>query len=192
METDGIIVTLDQEKAYNKIRHDYIIETLQKFSIPDIYEIPGLTQWITINLYVDNTTIFLKKGDSYKDLQDILQKWCLASGAKFNLEKTEILLIGMKKHREEIITTRKLNAEDQSWNNNIRLAKDGMPIRSLGAWIGNKVNNTTPWEPVLDKIKQRLLTWKKSHPTLNGKQLIVQMVVGGMTQFLTKAQGMPK
>jgi hypothetical protein len=33
--------------------------------------------------------------------------------------------------------------------------------------------------------------WSKSHPTLEGKRLIVQMVVAGMTQFLTKAQGMP-
>ena len=29
------------------------------------------------------------------------------------------------------------------------------------------------------------------HPTLYGKRLIVQAVVGGHTQFLTKAQGMP-
>jgi hypothetical protein len=32
--------------------------------------------------------------------------------------------------------------------------------------------------------------WAKSHPTLYGKRLIIQAVVGGHTQFLTKAQGM--
>jgi hypothetical protein len=31
----------------------------------------------------------------------------------------------------------------------------------------------------------------KSHPTLYEKRLIIQAVVGGHTQFLTKAQGMP-
>jgi hypothetical protein len=31
--------------------------------------------------------------------------------------------------------------------------------------------------------------WKKSHPTIFGKRLIVQMTIEGMTQFLTKAQG---
>ncbi len=29
------------------------------------------------------------------------------------------------------------------------------------------------------------------HPTIYGKRLIVQAVIGGHTQFLTKAQGMP-
>ena len=48
-----------------------------------------------------------------------------------------------------------------------------------------------PWEAVLDKIVRKLEIWGLSHPTLYGKWLIVQAVVGGHTQFLTKAQGMP-
>ncbi|KAG2064709.1 hypothetical protein BDR04DRAFT_953741, partial [Suillus decipiens] len=44
----------------------------------------------------------------------------------------------------------------------------------------------------IDKINSTLNRWKKCHPTLAGKQLIIQMFVGRMTQFLTKAQGMPK
>lgn len=33
--------------------------------------------------------------------------------------------------------------------------------------------------------------WEKSHPTMEGWHLIVQMIVGGMTQYLTQVQGMP-
>ena len=35
MEEDGVIITLDQEKAYNKITHDYLWETLRAFNIPE-------------------------------------------------------------------------------------------------------------------------------------------------------------
>jgi hypothetical protein len=45
---------------------------------------------------------------------------------------------------------------------------------------------------VLNKIEKTLTRWNLCHPSLDGKQLITQMVVGRMTQFLTKAQGMPK
>ena len=45
----------------------------------------------------------------------------------------------------------------------------------------------TPWSHILDKIKTTLDLWATSNPTLNTKQLIIQMVVGGSTQFLTKA-----
>jgi hypothetical protein len=62
----------------------------------------------------------------------------------------------------------------------------------LGAWIGNNIEQATSWEPVLEKIKQNLKKWNMCNPSLDGKRLIVQMIVGGMTQFLTKAQGMPK
>jgi hypothetical protein len=61
----------------------------------------------------------------------------------------------------------------------------------LGAWIGNKTNDQMPWEPVLDTIKSKLNWWEKVHLTLNRKHIIIQAIVGGHTQFLAKAQGMP-
>ncbi|KAJ7249742.1 hypothetical protein B0H12DRAFT_992899, partial [Mycena haematopus] len=33
--------------------------------------------------------------------------------------------------------------------------------------------------------------WEKGHPTMEGRRLIIMMVVGGMTQYLAKVQGMP-
>jgi hypothetical protein len=55
--------------------------------------------------------------------------------------------------------------------------------------MGNQINNADPWTNTLEKITRSLKQWNKGHPTLKGRQLIIQMIVGGMTQFLTKAQG---
>jgi hypothetical protein len=44
---------------------------------------------------------------------------------------------------------------------------------------------------MLNKINNALKIWNKGHPNLDGTKLIIQMVVRWMTQFLTKAQGMP-
>jgi hypothetical protein len=65
-------------------------------------------------------------------------------------------------------------------------------VRSLGAWIGNNLDKATPWEPIIDKIENTLNLWNKGNPTLDGKSLIIKMFIGGMTEFLTKVQGMPK
>jgi len=62
----------------------------------------------------------------------------------------------------------------------------------LGAWIGNNIDQATIWSPVLDRIRDNLDGWNRSHPTLFGCRLIIQMVVGGMTQYLAKVQTMPK
>jgi hypothetical protein len=254
-EENSAIVALDQEKAYNKIKHDYLWEVMEKFGLPPTftntvrtlytnastmvaingilsspfkvtcgvrqgdplscalfnlaiepmacrlrsdpnlqgYSIPGAEEKLIISLFADDTSIYLNHNDKMDDVQSILDNWCLASGAKFNIEKTEIIPIGTPEHRDQVITSRKLNPHDRTTlDTRIRIAQDGEATRSLGAWIGNNVNDTTPWEPIIDKIHKNLTLWNKSHPTLRGRKTIIQMIVGGYTQFLTMAQGMPK
>jgi ribonuclease HI len=252
---DGAIIALDQEKAYDKIRHDYLWKTLENFNIPQTFiktvkalylhahtrvaingvlsepfhvtrgvrqgdplscalfdlaieplacsirndphltglVIPGLPQNILVTMFADDTTLFLNKDDKFDDAQRVLNLWCKVSGAKFNIGKTEIIPIGSADHRTTVTTTRKINPLDHSpFNEHIHIANEGEAIRSLGAWIGNNVNDLTPWETVLDKIHKALNRWRKMHPTLHGRKTIIQAVVGGHTQFLTKAQGMPR
>ena len=167
MEENRAIIALDQEKAYNKIDHKYMLDSLRAFRLPNIfvntidalyqnaqtkiiingvtsdayiitqgvrqgdplscllfdlaieplaayirdtpnlkeYKIPNIGRTIKIKLYVDDTTIYLSSLDKYYDLEYILTKWCLASRVKFNLEKTEIISIGMKAHQKRLIQT---------------------------------------------------------------------------------------
>ena len=253
-ENDGAIVALDQEKAYDKIRHDYLWKTLEAFNLPETFtgtikalyqnaktqvaingmlsepfkitrgirqgdplscpifdlgieplacmirtnpdlkgiRIPGLKEPIKINLFADDTNLYLSKDDRFDHAQETLQEWCQTSGAKFNIEKTEIIPIGSEHHRQQVTRSRKINQEDQEpMNERVRIAEDGDAVRSLGAWIGNNTNDITPWEAILDKTHKNLERWKKTHPTMKGRKAIVQIIVGGYTQFLTKAQGMP-
>jgi ribonuclease HI/exonuclease III len=253
-DEDGAIVALDQEKAYDKIRHDYLWATLERFRVPAAFTntvkalygnahtrvaingalsrpykvtrgvrqgdplscalfdlaieplacklredqalegitIPGVEDKIIVSMFADDTNLFLGKNDRMDYVQTILNEWCRASGAKYNIEKTEIIPIGSKEHRTRVNTTRKINQLDRTpLDDRIKIAQDGDAVRSLGAWIGNETNLKTPWEPILDNIHKTLKRWGKSNPTLTGRKLITQAVIGGHTQFLAKAQGMP-
>lgn len=75
---------------------------------------------------------------------------------------------------------------------NIQIVADGQTCRLLGAWIGNKASYITPWPAVLEKIENDLERWKITVPTLEGKRHIINMVIGGRTQYLTRVQGMTK
>ena len=156
------------------------------------YNIPGIEKKIIVSMYADDTTVYLSKTDSYAELMLILTKWCTASGAKFNMEKTEIIPTGTKPHRLRVISTHCINPTDPPLPQVIRIAEDGNAVRILGAWIGNEAKDVTPWEPVLDKVRLALKRWGKGHPTLDAKRHIVQMFAGGMTQFLAKAHSMPR
>ncbi len=252
--TNGAIVALDQEKAYDRIYHNYLWQTLESFHIPQPFistikslyqhatttvaingilslpfrvqcgiqqgdplscplfdlaieplacnirsdpliigiDIPNTPHNPKIKLFADNTMLFLTEHDSLDKIHEILDHWCHVLGAKFNTEKTEIVPIRTEEYRSSLHNMRKLNPQDlEPLNDDIHIAPDNTAIHLLGAWISNHTNATAPWEPVLDKIKKDLEQWGKSKPTLYGRKIIIQAVIGGHTQFLTKAQGMP-
>ena len=214
-----MIIALDQEKAYDQIRHDYLWKTLEAFNLPkpfirmveSLYQhaftrvaingllsspfqvthgvrqgdslscpifdlaieppacrlrndpelhgfrIPGIAEKLISKFFADDTSLYLRKHDRFDRVKLLLKEWCEVSGAKFNMEKTEIIPIGSESHRKEVADHRKINPCDvEPLDNRIRIAKDGEAIRLLGAWIGNKTNDLTPWETTIDKIKKAL------------------------------------
>ncbi|KAA1476632.1 hypothetical protein DENSPDRAFT_747484, partial [Dentipellis sp. KUC8613] len=156
------------------------------------FQIPGLHKRVLISLFADDTALYLSEHDRYDVIKQILDEWCRATGAKFNINKTEIIPIGKPAARTRTINARKINPLDrEALPPGIHIAVDGVPIRYLGAWIGNNVDDAEPWERTLDKMRNALHGWQMGHPTLQGKRTIVQAIIGGTTQFLTKVQGMP-
>ena len=166
-------------------------EMIRSSSIRGI-EIPGTDEHVKCKLFADDTTTYLSQYDSLLQLQnECLTPWCEVSGAAFNLPKTIVIPIGPRSYRAEVVETRKLSETGPTIPDHICIAKDEHPVRILGGWIGNEITQVTPWTPVIEKISANLRRWESGHPTIEGRRLIVQMVVAGMTQYLTKVQGMP-
>ncbi|KAL1948189.1 hypothetical protein VTO73DRAFT_12264 [Trametes versicolor] len=229
-EINGAIVALDQEKAYDRIDHEYLWCALKHTNFPQTFIdtvrslylsaescviingarmaieplacalrqstlrgilIPGDVDRLIANLFADDTTVFLGEGDDYSAALAPTEVWCRASRARFNLQKTEVIPVGTKEYRERVVATRKLYPGAIPIPDNVHIVGDGEAIRSLGAWIGNCVDDATPWTPLLNTMRRNLEHWEKGKPTLHGRKLAVDLEVGGRTQFLAKAQGMP-
>ncbi len=146
------------------------------------FQIPGADRRLIVNLFADDTTAFLDAGDSLDDLQIILDKWCLAAGAKFNISKTHILPIGSEEYRKEVIRTGKTSPDLPPLPGNLHVAGESEAIRILGAWFGNKIVAEQIWAATLEKIDTNLERWAKNSPTMEGRRYIIQMIGGGMTQ----------
>ncbi|EJD46021.1 hypothetical protein AURDEDRAFT_36857, partial [Auricularia subglabra TFB-10046 SS5] len=154
------------------------------------YDIPGLEEKLIATLYADDTTVYLTKEDLYQQLDGILDDWCLASGARFNVQKTEVIPIGSAEHRADLVATR-VAGPGSEVPAGVRIARDGEVTRILGSWPGNGVKNVAAWSIIEDKVYERLDRWDKTHPTLAGRGIITQVVIGGLTQYLMASQGMP-
>ncbi|KIM41162.1 hypothetical protein M413DRAFT_44067, partial [Hebeloma cylindrosporum] len=153
-------------------------------------QIEGEHERLITTLFADDTTVYLSEYDSFDALQTLLRKWCRVSGAKFNVKKTVVIPVGSPAYREGVLQTRKLHTNHNPIPPEIEITRDGTPTRILGAYVGNGIPQLAVWTPILEKIDAKLQQWGKSHPTQDGKRLIINMVVGGLTQYLTSVQGM--
>ncbi|SJL06249.1 uncharacterized protein ARMOST_09585 [Armillaria ostoyae] len=252
-ERNGVIVALDQEKAYDRISHDYLWCVMDKLKIPEQFtntvrslytdaksvvivngetsrefsvtrgvrqgdplscllfdlaieplaqmlrdsplegfQLPNIRERIITMLFADDTTVYLSEHDDYEVLQKILDKWCIASGAKFNIAKTSVIPVGAKSYRQLVLQRRSNRAVGSPFPDKVRFAEEGEATRILGAFLGNEVDEAAPWVPILEKISDSLEFWATTYPTVEGRALLTKIFVGGYTQFLTRAQGMPE
>ncbi len=259
-EENGAIVALDQEKAYDKIAHDYLWRVLRRFRIPEPfiqiiqslyahaetsimvngifskayrifrgvrqgdplscllfdlaieplsamirkstikgYNLPKCDEVLKAVLFADDTTVYLSHLDDFNTLQKLLDTWCSAAKARFNISKTEIIPIGEPEYRSEMAETYRLTGEWKNFPKGVHVAQEGEAVRILGAFLGNGIDQEAIWSLVLSKIvamrqplMQVISRWKKGHATLQGKKHVVQMIIGGITQYLTTVQRMPE
>ena len=122
-------------------------------------QIPTQREHLKIKLFADDTTVFLLERDEIRDLQRVLSQWCAVSGAKFNIEKTEIIPMGTAAQRQQIVSGRRLHEDDKLLPNTVHVARDGEPVRILGAWLGNEVDQATTWAPIVEDCNRRLRQW---------------------------------
>ncbi len=258
-EENGAIVALDQEKAYDKIAHDYLWRVLATIGIPrtfidlvkslyrnaktsvmingilskpyQIYRgvrqgdplscllfdlaieplsamirnsaikgfsIPRCNETLKAVLFADDTTVYLSCRDDFKTLQEVLDTWCSAAKARFNMSKTEIIPLGSPAFRKEMAETYERTGGWENYPRGVHVAQDGEAVRILGAFFGNGLNRVDVWSLVLTKIvamrkplMEVMARWRNGHATIHGKKHVIQMIVGGMTQYLTTVQRMP-
>lgn len=167
-----------------------LVCALRKSSLRGL-SVPGEEMRLIAKLFADDTTVYLSADDDYEVMYSIADRWCRAARARFNAEKTEVLPIGSRVYREELVATRRMRPNGRPIPATAHIVDEGEAIRSLGAWIGNGINLAAPWMPVLDTIATNLAKWDKSRPTLNGRKLAVGIEVGGRTQFRATVQAMP-
>ncbi|TFK56226.1 hypothetical protein OE88DRAFT_1621574 [Heliocybe sulcata] len=153
--------------------------------------IPGSANRLIATLFADDTTMYLSEYDDFYTLEALLSKWCQASRARFNINKTEIIPIGTSEYRKQVLTTRTLHPASTPIPQTIWILEDGQSVRILGTWVGNNASAVTPWLTILEKISSRLAIWETRHSDLVTRKHLVNQFIRATTQYLTAAQGMP-
>ncbi|KAG7443943.1 uncharacterized protein BT62DRAFT_901588, partial [Guyanagaster necrorhizus] len=86
-------------------------------------DISGSEEHLIAKLFADNTATFLYEED-FKELKKILDNWCIASGAYFNVKKTQIIPISSKEFCLRVANKWKSKTEFRQISDNIQIIKE--------------------------------------------------------------------
>src|SRR5882724_6668089 len=64
-------------------------------------------------------------------------------------------------------------------------------MRTLGSWIGNNIIIEDQWNKIMEIQKKVIDVWTASHPTLQGKELILKALITSRSWFLAAVNSMP-
>ena len=109
------------------------------------------------HLFADDTLIFCDADlDQVLFLHLILIWFKVVSGLKINLGKSELVLVGMV-HNFDLLL-------------NVLSCKQGtLPMKYLSLPLRSKFKDKTIWNPILEKIEQRLAGWKRLYLSKGGR-----------------------
>ncbi|KAJ9542843.1 hypothetical protein OSB04_029349 [Centaurea solstitialis] len=106
-----------------------------------------------------------------KNLIKILECFRLLSGLKINLRKSKLYGVGINE------------AEVQDWAREMGCEGGALPFIYLGLPVGASMRKIKNWNPVFDKVKKKLGSWKEKWISFGGRLTLVKSVLGSLSLY---------
>ena len=115
---------------------------------------------VKISLYADDTTFFVREKFSAEIVVNIFKHFYTYSGLKLNLKKSECLLLGKNKSRDEILQG---------------ITCSNSSVHTLGISFSSSTNDMLlqNYKNKLKDLRDTLCIWKKRKLSLQGKVLVI-------------------
>ena len=133
-----------------------------------------------ISKFADDTTFIVKDQEDHDIALEAVRTYELASAAKANVSKTEILPIGPNTH-----------TIDNPLNTNITQLPHNASVRFLGVKIGNNVDTEAIWNEKIDKLEKCLSLWSQKFLTYEGRVFILKQQALASIWFQAKFHYLP-
>ena len=121
--------------------------------------------------------VYINKENKRKILKNTINTFYKVFTAKFNQEKTEILLIGLSKYKRYIEEKRQIVEQKTPISNKIKIIKDRKTLKILESYIGNKTKKLTQQTQILKKQKEILDIQVTLNLSTTEKELILKSLV---------------
>nr|GEY57212.1 RNA-directed DNA polymerase, eukaryota [Tanacetum cinerariifolium] len=131
--------------------------------------------------YADDAIFIGQWSDSnLSSIIHMLQCFSLASGLKINLQKSNLLGVGVK---DSLV-----NEATGSIGCSVMKA----PFKYLGVMVGSSMSKISAWDEMVGKIKSRLSKWKVNTLSIGGRLMLLKAVLGSTPIYPMSLYKVPK
>jgi len=131
--------------------------------------------------FADDTLLFCEPKLEYlKNIENILYSFQSFSGLTVNYEKSGIIAIG----KEDEWTARAAEM--------LKCRAVKLPITYLGIPLGENMRKIAAWQPIVDKVQQRLTAWKATTLSRAGRLVLIKAVLSSLPVYYLSLFKMPK
>ena len=136
--------------------------------------------------YADDINLFTSKSEDFHLVKSVLEKTSVAIGNQINLDKTSMLVVGSKQHKEAaehpLVSECFEGAE---------ILPAGAPLRVLGVWIGSNDRASHRWKQIFAHIKIIVRQWKSIGVSIINRVLLAKALLLSRCYYLLDGNGIP-
>ena len=136
--------------------------------------------------YADDINLFASKDEDFPLVQSVLQETSIAIGNQINLDKTSVLVVGSKQHKEAVAHPLISECFEEA-----EILPDGAPLRVLGVWIGSSDRATHRWKQILAHIKVIVRQWNSIGASILNRVLLAKALLLSRCYYLLDGNGIP-
>src|SRR5258706_8432185 len=105
-------------------------------------------------MYADDMNLFMSTKENFRLIRQVMTDSSLAIGCRFNLDKTDILVVGSLEHRSACC-----HEEVTACFEGAYMLPADSPLRLLGVWVNSPDRATSRWQQITYHIKKLVSQW---------------------------------
>ena len=135
--------------------------------------------------YADDMNLFLSTMEDLPLIHQTMDDTSLALGSLFNLNKTDVLLVGPLEHHDVS------HHEITDCFTGGFLIPPGLPLQVLGTWVGSPDYASDHWDQIYAHIKKIIHQWNAIGTSLLNRALLAKALLLSWCYYLLDCNGIP-
>ena len=143
---------------------------------------------VRVMLYADDVNLFLGEEDSIQEVSKCLEKASYTIGLKFNMDKTDVKLVGPHAFKERCYRNQDMAGSTLP---SVCILPPADPLCVLGVWIGRQDHALHRWTQIDSHIKKIISQWQVIGASVRNRSLLAKAPMLSRCHFLMDSNGIP-